>query len=78
MRRTLVIVQRLALVTAAGSLAWLLFMFGHTELTPHGRVVEVAALAGGSALVGGLLHWVGLPSGRKETRGTGRRRRPTG
>jgi hypothetical protein len=77
MRKMLVIVQRLALVISAGALAWLLFMFGHTELAPHGQVVIVAAVAGASALVAGLLHWVGLPAGGGKTRDS-RRRRPAG
>lgn len=62
MRRALIIAFRVALLVAGASLAYLLFIFGHTDLTSHSRVLEVAALAGFSSLVAGILQWVGLPS----------------
>jgi hypothetical protein len=64
MRLALIITFRVAMLVAGVSLAYLLFIFGHTEteLTPHSRVLEVAALGGLSALIAGILQWVGLPA----------------
>lgn len=62
MRTALIITFRVALLVAGASLAYLLFIFGHTDLTPHSRVLEVATLAGISATVAGILQWVGLPA----------------
>jgi hypothetical protein len=62
MRTALIVTFRIALLIAGASLAYLLFIFGHTDLTPHARVLEVATLAGLSALVAGVLQWVGLPA----------------
>ena len=61
-RTGLIITFRLSLLVAGASLAYLLFIFGHTDLTPHARVLEVATLGGVSALVAGILQWVGLPT----------------
>lgn len=66
LRTLLLVAYRLALAISGLSLLYLLFIFGHTETTPLKRVLATAALAGISALVAGLLHWVGLPSGPKE------------
>jgi hypothetical protein len=62
MRMALIITFRVAMLVAGVSLAYLLFIFGHTDLTPHSRVLEVATLGGVSALIAGILQWVGLPA----------------
>lgn len=71
MRTALIITFRVALLVAGASLAYLLFIFGHTDLTPHARVLEVAVLAGVSSLVAGILQWVGLPAD-ESTKTTGK------
>jgi uncharacterized membrane protein len=58
----LVVTLRLSLSIAFCSLIYLLFIFGHTEETPMSHVVGVTILAAISALVGGLLQWIGLPA----------------
>ncbi len=60
MRTALIVAFRLALFVAGGSLAYLLFIFGHTELTPTNRILLVAAVAGTSALIAAILQWIGL------------------
>ena len=62
MRTALIVTFRLALFVAGGSLAYLLFIFGHTDVTPMGRILAVAVVAVISALVAGVLQWVGLPA----------------
>lgn len=74
-RVVLLLIHRAALLVAIGSLAYLLFVFGHSELAAPGRVLIVAALAGCSALTAGLLQWVGLPAITKESKGPARHRR---
>ncbi len=69
MRTAVIVIFRLALFVAGCSLAYLLFIFGHTELAPLSRILTVALVAGASALVAGLLQWVGLPAERDETGG---------
>lgn len=62
MRTALIVTFRLALFVAGGSLAYLLFIFGHTDVTPMDRILLVSAVAAVSALVAGILQWVGLPA----------------
>ena len=61
MRTALIVVFRVALFVAGGSLAYLLFIFGHTEVAPMNRILLVAAVASASALIAAVLQWVGLP-----------------
>ena len=61
MRTALIVAFRLALFVAGGSLAYLLFIFGHTDLTPMNRILAVAAVAASSALAAAVLQWIGLP-----------------
>ncbi len=61
-RTLLVVVFRLALAIAVCSLGYLLFIFGHTEVASLERVLTVASIASVSALIAGLLQWVGLPA----------------
>jgi len=65
LRTGLLLTYRIALVISTLSLLYLLFMFGHTELTPLPRILVVAAVAGFSALVAGVLQWAGLPADPK-------------
>jgi hypothetical protein len=65
MRTALLSIFYVALVVACASLVYLLFIFGHTETAPLGRVLTVAAIGGVSAVVAGILQWAGLPP--KET-----------
>lgn len=77
MRTALIVSFRAALFIAGGSLAYLLFMFGHAEpeVIPIKRILLVAAAAGVSALVAGILQWVGLPEDptAKTKKGTAKR-----
>lgn len=67
MRTALIVTFRLALFVAGASLAYLLFIFGHTEVATMDQVLGVAAVAGISALVAGILQWVGLPESDNPT-----------
>lgn len=62
LRIALIVALRLALFVAGGSLAYLLFIFGHTEVAPTNRILLVAAVAGMSALIAAILQWIGLPT----------------
>lgn len=62
LRNALILVFRVLLLIAGGSLAYLLFIFGHTDVTPMDTILEVAALAGTCALLAAILQWVGLPA----------------
>lgn len=66
MRTALVLTFRIALVISCCSLAYLLFIFGHTEVAPPGRILEVTTVTAVSALVAGLLQWIGLPAAAKD------------
>lgn len=70
MRTALIFAFRGALLISGASLAYLMFIFGHTDLTSHNRVLQVATLAAVSALVAGILQWVGLPAEGKPPAGT--------
>jgi hypothetical protein len=70
LRATLIATFRVALFVAGGSLAYLLFIFGHTDVTPMRRILLVAALGGTSALIAAMLQWIGLPvEAGKKTKG---------
>jgi len=62
LRAVLIAVFRISLFVAGGSLAYLLFIFGHTDVTPMNRILLVAAVAGTSALIAAALQWIGLPA----------------
>jgi hypothetical protein len=68
-RKLLLVTCRVSLAISLLSTIYLLFIFGHSELAPLGRIVAVASVAGASALVGGLLQWVGLPPDPKQNSG---------
>jgi hypothetical protein len=82
LRTGLLLTYRIALVISTLSLLYLLFMFGHTETTPLRRILATCCVAAFSALVAGLLQWVGLPAdpnahagkkhGKARTAGTGK------
>lgn len=73
LRNALILTFRLLLFIAGGSLAYLLFIFGHydvrevvtygqSDVTPKYTILLVAAVAGTSALLAGMLQWIGLPA----------------
>lgn len=62
LRTVLTYTIRVSLVVSGLSLAYLLFMFGHTETAPLNRILTACAIAATGALVGGVLQWVGLPA----------------
>lgn len=74
-RVTIVTTIRVALTVAGASLVYLLFVFGHTETASPNRILFAAALCGVSALVAGLLQWVGLPATSGEGAGKKKSRR---
>ncbi|MBI5093726.1 MAG: hypothetical protein HZB26_14940 [Candidatus Hydrogenedentes bacterium] len=69
LRTLLIIAFRLALALSGASLIYLLFVFGHTETAPPNRILFAATLCGTSALVAGLLQWVGLPASTQDSGG---------
>lgn len=73
LRNALILTFRLLLIIAGGSLGYLLFIFGHydvrevvtygqSDVTPKYTILVVAAIAGASALLAGMLQWIGLPA----------------
>lgn len=66
MRKVLRSIQSVTLCGAVCSLFVLLFVLGDTDAgalaTNPGRTLSVAMFAGVCALVGGVIHWVGLPA----------------
>ena len=68
-----------SLFNAGGAMVFLLFRLGHTETVSPESTLLVALVAGISALVAGMLHWLGIPadSADKPAQGgrTSRRRR---
>lgn len=80
LRNGLIFVFRLLLFIAGGSLAYLLFILGHydvreavaygqSDATPKYTILTVAAIAGVSALLAGMLQWIGLPTDPAKTEG---------
>lgn len=49
------------MAVAIASMGYLLFQFGHTELTSHERVLATATVTAVSALVAGFIAWLGEP-----------------
>lgn len=68
LRGALVFANRACLIVAGACLAYLLFIFGHTDVTPMNTILTVASIAGVSALVGAMLQWVGLPAEPKSNK----------
>lgn len=65
LRTILLITIRVSLSVSFASMVYLLFKFGHTELTPHYELWIAATISGTGALIGGTLMWVGLPAEEK-------------
>lgn len=61
MRKTIRSIYYVSLAIAAVSLVYLLFMLGHTDTAPLGRVLGTAGVGAVSALTAGILQWAGLP-----------------
>ena len=74
LRTTLLWTTRITLTLSGISLAFMLFAYGHTELTSPEARLAVAAFSGLMALIGGTLMWVGLPADPNATTTKARKR----
>lgn len=74
LRTGLILTYRISLLIAVFSLFYLLFMFGHTDVTPLNRIWLVAVIAGISALVAGMLQWIGLPQDNEKNQRKSRKK----
>lgn len=72
MRFWVIAIYRLSLVVGWISLLYLLFVYGHTDLTPTRNLWIAATIASICALTAGILRWAGLPAdpaGKKKKQG---------
>lgn len=67
-----------SLTIGGASLIYVLFIFGHSETAPLSRVLFFTVLACVSAVVGGVLQWVGLPAPEEDTSSKKGRKGPRG